>query len=646
MSIHTPFPCRSGLFARLLLGLAIGCVPASASSPERMTLHVDATDLPRNLVHAEASFPVSPGLVELRYVTWVPGNHGPSGPIRNIAGFEVRDNTGRRLAWDRDPTQVDRITVNVPESATGLTVSTTYIAGQPTTNSRSSDTYGRRDFGGLNWNTLIFYPVGTPHTRLMVDPSVTVPADWYPATNLDFTAGDDGRNTWVFESVPLATLVDSPVIFGIPDRSLRTYPLVAENMPEHYLHVVASDPRDNVVPDFLLPKYERMMREADLIFAGFPRDEYHFLVLLGEGLRFGLEHSACTYIGSKASVFRDAKETDGHGGGGGLTVIPHEYIHVWCGKLRAPEDMVRADFHTPARTELLWVYEGLTTYYTDILAARSDLITFDEYLDRLASRIVSLEQRTGRRWRSVEDTARSARFLRESSENWYDLRRGQDYYSEGAMFWLEADAIIREGTGGLRSLDDFCAMFFAVGANAPNDQSPFDRQQVELMLRKTYPGHDWNLMIHDRIERPQPTLSYDDVVGLTGYDLTWSDEPTKLQEKDAKSDSTAHLRASLGLVADKEGVITEMVPESAADRAGLTRGMTILGVNGWAYTPDRLREMVRHSAENPVTLIVAFEERLQTVELDYDGGLRYPRLTPQEGQPDLLRAIVTPRSEE
>ncbi len=632
---------RPIIAAALLAGLAY---PAMAAT-EAMSLHVDATDLPRNLVHATATFDVEPGPLELRYVTWVPGNHGPSGPIQNVAGFEVRDQTGRRLTWDRDATAVDRVSVTVPQAATSLTVSLTYIASQPTTNSRSSDTYGRPDFGGLNWNTVIFYPVGTPHTELLVTPSVTLPENWYPATALDFGPGDDGTNTYLFEEVPLATLVDSPVIFGEPDVNLRTYPLFVEHMPPHFFHVAAAEPEDAIIPDFLIPKYEAMMEEADRIFGGFPRDEYHALILLGDNLRFGLEHSTSTYIGSRANAFSSAEESEHRGGGGGLTVIPHEYVHVWCGKLRAPEDMIRNDFHTPARTELLWVYEGLTTYYTDILAVRSGLTTFEEFIDRLTNRIVSLEQRTGRLWRSVEDTARAARFLRYSSDSWYDLRRGQDYYAEGAMFWLEADAIIREGTNGRRSLDDFCTMFFSVGAGAPNAQSPFTREQVELMLTKAYPGHDWNLMIHDRIERPRPTLSLDEVVTLTGYELVYSDEPTPLQEKDASSDSEINLRTSIGLVADGDGIIHQIVPDSAADDARLAYDMKIVGVNGWAFTPDRLRDAVRNSPDTPVTLIAAFGERLKTFNLDYDGGLRYPNLRHVEGATDMLKAIATPRVE-
>ena len=87
----------------------------------------------------------------------------------------------------------------------------------------------------------------------------------------------------------------------------------------------------------------------------------------------------------------------------------------------------------------------------------------------LTSTIGSLSHREGRRWRSLEDTGVASHLLRGGSPNWNELRREQDYYFEGALIWLEADAIIRERSQGKQSLDDFCRKF--LGGNPPRPAS-------------------------------------------------------------------------------------------------------------------------------------------------------------------------------
>src|SRR5262249_51456462 len=140
-------------------------------------------------------------------------------------------------------------------------------------------------------------------------------------------------------------------------------------------------------------------------------------------------------------------------------LLPHEYAHAWCGKYRRPAGMCTSDFHTPQKTRLLWVYEGLTMYLGDVLMVRSGLVSEAEYRESLTRTIDGLKQRTGRNWRPLEDPAVAWHVLRTPSRNWNDLRRGQDYYQEGLLVWLEVDAILRDASKGRRSLDDFCKRF-------------------------------------------------------------------------------------------------------------------------------------------------------------------------------------------
>ena len=188
---------------------------------------------------------------------------------------------------------------------------------------------------------------------------------------------------------------------------------------------------------------------------------FHFLVTCSDDLGYlGLEHLACSINGVRERDLLEHERLRGWVG----NLLPHEYVHSWCGKFRRPAGMCTPNFQTPQKTRLLWVYEGLTEYLGEVLMVRSGMIDQAEYRRTLTSTIGSLSHREGRRWRSLEDTAVASHLLRGGSPNWSELRRGQDYYFEGALIWLEADAIIREKIArASSSLDDFCRKFLGMG---------------------------------------------------------------------------------------------------------------------------------------------------------------------------------------
>lgn len=610
-----------------------------------ISIDVDATDLPRKLLRASMHMDVVPeminaeGAVDLYYPLWVPGNHGPSGPVGNVVDIRIIDCEGNALHWDRDPTQVERISVRVPEGCKGIDVRLGYIASQPLVLSKSSDSYGFANFGGMNWNSVMWYPGGLTHQEIMVEGSLLTPPDWKIATSLEHSGGD---GVFTFERAPLAEYVDSPIAMGEYLRSVR---LDTPGQPEHWFHTVAGEPEYAEMPEWLEEKFSRMVMEGVEVFGDFPRKWYHFLYLFGEDIRFGLEHGESTYMGANETRLIDAEEKDGLlGGGGSMLVVPHEYVHVWCGKLRAPRDMVRDDFHTPARTDMLWVYEGLTSYYDEVLAVRSGLCTFEEFKQNMLDSIETFERREGRLWRSVEDTARHAQHLRDRGKFWLEMRRAQDYYGEGALFWLEADAIIRRGTGGVKSLDDFAKLFFDVEAKPVGSQDTYERGDIVRALGQVYPGEDWDALIESRIERPRTSLDMDYLVERIGYRVEMAEEMTELQKHRAKDASGVDLQRTIGIALDDEGVVTKLVPDSIADEMGIGYGMQVIGVNNWVYSASRMEEAIADSAEKGMvhlTLVVA--DQIKSAQVPYDGGARFPRLVHEAGEPDILGAIAAPR---
>ncbi len=636
-----------------LVLLAIGdptAVPASEGQTVEFT--IDARRLGDQILTSELSIPTPAEWLDeqrnlvLDYPLYIPGTHTSSGPVQNVAGIEIEDCRGRTLGWDRNPHQLERLTVQVPPDCSKIQVETTYLASQPSVNSKGIDSYGWQDLGAISFNTVFWAPAGRSHQELHFAGRVLFPGHWsHVVSSLPHTtAPQEGTVTSTFERASLAEFVDAPVVAG---KHAVTLELDLPGHPPHTFTALSKELDNATPPDWLQASLEEVVRQSTLLMGPFPRRRFDFLFVLAPGIDAGLEHGESTLIGDPEDTLVDAKPNDEiQAGGATISVIPHEYVHAWCGKLRAPIGLVPPTFNEPINSELLWVYEGLTSYLDDLVSVRAGWITFEEYRNNLVRSLLAFEQKEGRRWRSVEDTARDSGRLRGGSPRWGDLRRRQDYYSEGAAFWLEADARIRRGTAGAKSLDDFVHRFFDVPVRPVGALEPYDRQTLVDTLAEVWDGEDWSDLIRRRIEDPVESLSMDYLVELLGYQWNWTSEPSALQKAlAAKNPARVDLRTSLGLRVD-DGAVASLVPGGLADLAGIPHDAELVGVNGWRYSPERLRDAVRDSAEQGgVHLLLDIEGRLEGAELPYSLGARYPQLEPLDAADDLLREIAAPRTE-
>lgn len=642
---------------------AILCVSilmlAGCASSQTARLTVDATDLPRHLLHAEMTIPVGEfrrdarGAADIWFVEWVPGNHNPSGPVQNLVNFTASDDKGRTLRWARDPARTVRKTIDIPDDARQVRLRYSYIASQPWVNSRSTDSYGRPNLGVINFNTVLFYPDGADKNAFLLEGSLLMPDGWSASTAL-FAPGEvyRGSRDGAVEraslgKAALATFVDSPVIMG---EHLASWPMAPVTGVAHAFDAVAPSEEFLVMPPERMAKFDRMHRECEAVFGPFPFGQFRYLIAMSDDLPgFGVEHRESTLIRYPNRTLRDSEQP----GGSPMSTVPHEYVHVWVGKLVAQEGLLHPDFHTPGETRLMWVYEGLTTYYTDVVSVRSGLITREQFRDALLDKMHRYAMQPGRRWRSVEDTGAGLRHLRETSARFENLRRRQDYYHEGSLFWLEADAIIRGATNNERSLDDFSRAFFGVEAPpGAGDVVEHTRQDVVDALAAVYPGADWDALIRERIETPRADLGFGYLAALLGHRLDYTPEPFTRADRAAALSRTADLRSSLGVRVGEGGEITEILLDSPAWRAGLGYDTTIVGVGSGdareheAYSGGALRDAVAASAERgSVDLLVRWDGQIRPVRIPYDGGLRFPRMTPMDGGADLIGAIAAPRTE-
>jgi predicted metalloprotease with PDZ domain len=617
---------------RFLPALLLAASAASAQTPLHVT--VDVTDAPRKLLHAALAIPVQSGPLTLLYPQWIPGEHGPTGPITDLAGIVIRAN-GTELAWRRDDVNMFALHLTVPEGISSLDVKLDFLATAPA----SGFTAGASTSASLaivSWNELILYPSSHLISEISVQPAVRLPAGWQYGTALTKTSESNG--TVEFEPVSLEQLIDSPLLAG---KYFKEIPLAPEITPKHYLDLAADGPEDLRIKSDTLDAYSNLIRETGPLFQSRHYASYHFLVTLSDQVaHFGLEHHQSSDDRVSEKTFIDDNLTL-------LTadLLPHEFTHSWNGKYRRPAGLATGNYQDPMKGQLLWVYEGLTQYLGDVLAARSGLETPDEFRSALAASAATLDYRPGRTWRNLEDTAVAAQILYDTSQQWDNWRRSVDYYQEGELLWLEADTIIRKLTKDKKSLNDFCARFEGVGGNTPPKVVPYNFEDIIAALNAVVP-YDWAGFFREHLTSKSPHAPLGGIEN-GGYKIVYTDRPSEFIQAREAATGDAQAWWTLGLVITTDGHLDDVLMGSVSDKAGLGPGMQIVAVNGRQYAASLLSDAITASKDtkDPIELIVVNTGYYKVVKIDYHDGLRFPHLERIPGTPAILDDIVKPMAQ-
>ena len=635
-----------GLLASVTLS-AIAQIPPG----QEIALNVDLTDAPRKLIHATETMPVTPGPLTLVYPKWIPGEHGPTGPIEDMAGFIItaQGTNGQacigddRVKWNRDKVEMYAFHLTVPEGCKTLTIKLDFLAtAAPTGFSAGAST--NENLAMLSWNTVVVYPEGSNTSDVRVKPSITLPSAWQFGTALGgrieavdqfCVVASPCPRTVGFSPVSLGTLVDSPVLAG---KYFKEIPLAPEVTPKHYLDLVADGPEYLNLPSERVANFSRLVREAGALYQSRHYGEYHFLVTLSDSVaHFGLEHHQSSDDRIAAKTFIEAERFVLAG-----SLLPHEFTHSWNGKYRRPAGLATSNYQKPMEGDLLWVYEGLTEYLGDVLAVRSGLWTPEQYRGMLAESAATLDNRPGRQWRDLQDTATMAQVLYETGGGWDNWRRNTDFYAEGELIWLDVDTTIRKMSGGKKSLNDFAASFEGPGGNTSPKVVPYTFDDVVAGLNAVVPN-DWSAFLRQRLDTNAPRAPLGGIAS-SGYKLTYAPQPTSWSEMENTVNATADFWFSLGLHINSAGMTTDVLKDGPADKAGLGPDMRIIAVNGRTYAPGLLRTAVYDTdGSGPsVELIVENAGFYRVVKLDYHGGEHFPTLERVAGTPDLLGDILSP----
>jgi len=610
----------------LLVAIVLpGPAPARAAAP--ITIEVDAREAPIKVFHSKLVYPVSPGPLTLYYPKWIPGEHGPTGPVTDLAGLRISA-AGKPLAWRRDDEDMYAIHVEVPQGARTLEVSFDFLS-PASPEGYSAGASATANLAVLSWNQLVLYPAGKTSDDWTFTARLRLPPGWKFGTALP--VAQDRGEVVDFLPVTLTRLVDSPVLAG---AYFRRIPLTPGAVPGHFIDMAADSREALEMPDDLVTGYQHLVAEAATLFGAEHFQRYHFLYTLSDNTaHFGLEHheSSDDRVWERTLIDTDMRRVS-------TGLLPHEYVHSWNGKYRRPAGLATPDYQQPIKGELLWVYEGLTQYLGFILQSRSGLTSGPDWRQGLAQTAAYLDQRPGRTWRPLRDTAIGAQLLYGSRPEWQEWRRGTDFYNESLLIWLEADVLIRSLTHGAKSLDDFCKAFHGGGSGVPKIV-PYTFADVVAGLNGVAP-YDWAAFLNERLDSTAPHAP---LGGITngGWKLAWVDTLPGYTKAGENARKNVDERFTVGLLLNEKGEITDIVQGMAAAKAGIGPGMKVLAVNGRTWDKKRLRTAIRETLtlNQPLEITVENGEFLKTVKLDYKGGGRYPVLERDASKPDVLSEI-------
>jgi predicted metalloprotease with PDZ domain len=582
--------------------------PRDVAFPGTVTLNIDATDTERGIFTTQETITgVSAGHMVLLFPKWLPGNHSPTGQIDKLAGLHIMAG-GKEIPWTRDPVDVTAFHIDVPQGATALDIKLQFLSA---TKSDQGSIVMSQNLLRLQWNSMSLYPAGYFTRQIPVQATVTYPQGWAAASGLPSTANG---SVYRYQATDYDTLVDSPVLAG---RYYKKWAL----SPRVNLDVFADNAAELAATPEQIDAHKRLVTQAVKLFGAQHYDTYEFLLAISDQIGgIGLEHHRSSEDGVKLGYFLNWKD-----GPGPRNLLPHEYTHSWDGKFRRGAELWTPDFRTPMVDNSLWVYEGQTQFWGYVLQARSGIVSKQDTLDNYASIIAQLDNRPGRNWKPLIDTTNDPTISQRRPRGWVSYQRSEDYYNEGLLVWMEVDSILRRESHGKKSIDDFARAFFGLN-DGDFGEVTYKFDDVVKTLNQVLP-YDWAGLLSKRLTevgQPAPITGF----AANGYKLVYTDQQSPSAKDAEKTRKYADFTYSLGVTVGKDAEITAVGWESPAFKASLTPGDTIVAVNGAAYTDAVLKAAITaaKTTTTPITLLVKHDDAIETVTIDYHGGLRYPHL--------------------
>jgi predicted metalloprotease with PDZ domain len=374
---------------------------------------------------------VARGELDVSMPTWTPGSYLQREFARHVQDFAASDGNGQPLRW----TKVDKATWRVMSGASAGSLRTVKVFYRVYANELATQTsHLDADHAYFNGTSIFMYVPGAkdqPH-RLKFDP----PAGWQVTTPLGLAPEADGY----FTAPNYDVLADSPTEIG--NHKLLTFTV------RNKVHRVSIYGRFNFDEKRLTDDLAKIVEENAKLFGSLPYEHYQFLIAVQPGLGGGTEH-----INSNISMTSPEAFTSEAGYRRFLGLESHEFFHTWNVKRLRPVALGPFDYQRENYTRGLWVAEGITSYYGDLILRRAGMISSGEYLGGLAGLLAGYEAQPGRLKQSAEVSSFDT-WIEQYRPDEHSINTAMSYYTKGELLGLVLDLEIRSRTKGARSLDD------------------------------------------------------------------------------------------------------------------------------------------------------------------------------------------------
>jgi predicted metalloprotease with PDZ domain len=556
-------------------------------------------------VEARLRYASAPASVELRMSVWTPGSYLVREFERHVQDFEPSGEGGRALPW----TKTDKNTWRV-ETAGSRDVRVRYSVYSNELSVRTNEVNDRHAF----WNNAatLFYPaghLGSPSV-VRVEPFGT----WKVATGLPSVSG--GRNTFRAENFDV--LYDSPFIAG----DFRVINFEVKGVP----HRIVVDGEGNYDPERLGRETQKVVESEAEMMGEIPYRDYTFILLLGASGGGGLEHLNSTSLTWRRFGFSTADDYLNLSG-----LVAHEFFHLWNVKRIRPDALGPFDYTRENYTRLLWVAEGITSYYEAVFPRRAGLMTDRQFLDVTARGIQGLQNTPGRLEQSAEESSFDA-WIKYYRPDENSVNSSVSYYDKGAILGMLLDLEIRRRSSGSRSLDDVMRALYTDYFKRGRNYTPEDfRRESERAAGSSLEE------FFRRYVRGREELDYNAALEWVGLRL---DTGAPANSARVAGDSSGYIYPLGATVAqdDERLVVRNVHAGEPAYEQGLNAGDQIVAVDGYRATRDFLVARVGDKKPGDTLTLTVFradELRTFTFKLGPRANVTYrivPVASPSEQQ--------------
>lgn len=426
------------LLALLVVSTALGAAGGQqAVAGERAVIgyKIHIHDLAGQTVDVEASFPVSQPRETLYMPVWTPGYYVKEDHKKNVLRLQAYDDGGRELAvtdggpnrWTVNTSGAKRLVVRYVLSAKERSVSKDEVTST---------------YAVLNGSATYITVKGGEHLGQEV--ALDLPKGWVSATGLKKIGPASASR---FTASGYEELVDSPIMAG--DLEVLDFTSRGTRHQIAYNRGAVAVDKARVASDL-----KRMVDETRGFWSAKPWRPYAFLIAFRTNTGGGLEHSHSTFVNVNPERFATAPGYDAF-----VALLAHEYQHAFNVKRLRPVELGPFDYETVPTVSTLWISEGLTSYYSNLMLRRSGLIDDDRYLGMMSKQITALQNAPGRLKQSLEQSSMGVWSNSLSGVGASDAT--VSYYVKGEVAGFLLDAHIRKLTGGKASLDDVMRRAYA-----------------------------------------------------------------------------------------------------------------------------------------------------------------------------------------